>query len=308
MTALVRRTLGKVRSWLTRGVDARLADQLVLSGKLHARYVRALPYPPPATRERLRECEFKVFSQRGEDGVIQYLVARVPILHRTFIEFGVEDYREANTRFLLADGDWQGLVLDGSAAHVERIRRDDVHWRHDLQVRQAFVTRENIDLLLAEAGFAADVGLLSIDIDGNDYWVWEAITAVRPRIVVCEVNAILGREPVSVPYAPDFRRMAAHASGLYFGASLAALEHLAQRKGYVLVGCESSGSNAFFVRSDLAVAGLAISAEDAYLESHVRQSRNASGELTFVRGAARRALISHLPVVDVTTGRTRPLG
>ena len=102
--------------------------------------------------------------------------------------------------------------------------------------------------------------------------------------------------------------MTAHSSGLYFGASLSALEHLSQKKGYVLVGCESSCSNAFFVRADLAVQGLGISSSDAYIESNVRQSRDARGVLTFARGAARRRLIAHLPVVDVVTGRTRPLG
>ena len=172
---------------------------------------------------------------------MQYLVHHLPIAHRTFVEFGVEDYRESNTRFLLVHEDWQGLVMDGSAEFIAGRRRDEIHWRHDLQAIAAFVTRENIDGLLRDSGFDPDLGLLSIDIEGNDWWVWEAITAVRPRIVVCEYNAIFGHDPVTTPYDPAFRRMAAHHSGLYFGASLSALEHLAHRKGYVLPAATRAG-------------------------------------------------------------------
>jgi hypothetical protein len=296
---------------MTAELDARADKQLVLLGGLHAHRVRALPFPPtpcgPAS-ERLRDCEFSVFSQWGEDGILQYLVHHVPIAHRTFIEFGVEDYHEANTRFLLVHDDWQGLVMDSSSANVERIRRDAVHWQHDLQARAAFVTRENIEALLSGAGFDPDLGVLSIDIDGNDYWVWEAITSVRPRVVACEYNPTFGRDVVTIPYDAAFSRYAAHHSGLYYGASLAALEHLGRRKGYVLVGCNTSGTNAFFVRDDLAPPGLAIEAGAACVESNVRQSRDPEGRLTFVRGSAKRALIAHLAVVDVETGAVRLLG
>ena len=311
MIDFVRRRLLKLRSWFTRDLEARLDAQSMAIGALHAERVRALPFPPPAhlpPAERLQACEFQVFSQWGDDGILQYLVHHLPMAHRTFVEFGVESYREANTRFLLAHDHWQGFVMDGSAELVEGIRRDDVHWRHDLQVRQAFVTRENIDALLRESGFDPDLGLLSIDIDGNDWWVWDAITAVRPRIVVCEYIAIFGHDPVTVPYDPAFQRMQAHPSGLYCGASLSALDHLARKKGYVLAGCDGGGVNAFFVRADIAPAGLAVNAAEAWVECHVRQARDERGQLTFARGAARRALIAHLPVVDVKTGATRPLG
>jgi len=306
MKALARR----LRRWMALELEARANAQLVLLGALHARRVRTLPYPPRCDppSERLRECQFTVFSQWGEDGILQYLLHNVRVAHRTFVEFGVEDYREANTRFLLVHDNWQGLVMDSSAAHIERIRRDDIHWRHDLQARTAHVTRENIDSLLSEAGFDSDLGLLSIDIDGNDYWIWDAITSVRPRIVVCEYNSVFGRDAVTIPYDAGFRRHVAQHSGLYFGASLAALDHLARGKGYVLAGCDTSGTNAFFVRGDLAVPGLAVDAGAAYVEGHIRESRDVQGKLTFVRGPDRRALIAHLPVVDVMTGKLRPLG
>jgi len=311
MKTLLRGALMKLRRSMTADLEARAQDALVLLGQLQVQRIRALPFPPPAgepVRERLWPCEFKAFSQGGEDGILQYLIHNLPIRHRTFIEFGVEDYRESNTRFLLIHDDWQGFVMDGSERHIAAIRRDDLSWRHDLQARAAFVTRESIDALLAGAGFDPDVGLLSIDIDGNDYWVWEAITCIRPRLVVCEYNGLFGLDPVSIPYDPAFRRTAAHHSNLYFGASVTALGQLAAAKGYVFVGANRAGCNAFFVRADLAPAGLGITPAQGYVEGFARQSRDERGALTFSRGDERCRLIAHLPVVDVTRGRTRPLG
>ena len=311
MKTLLRSALMKLRRFMTADLAARSQDALVLLGQLQVQRVRALPFPPPAgepVHERLWPCEFKAFSQWGEDGILQYLIHNLPIRNRTFIEFGVEDYRESNTRFLLLHDDWQGFVMDGSERHIAVIRRDDLFWRHDLQARVAFVTRESIDALLAGSGFDPDVGLLSIDIDGNDYWVWEAITCIRPRLVVCEYNGLFGLDPVSVPYDPAFRRTAAHHSNLYFGASITALGHLAAAKGYVFVGANRAGCNAFFVRADLAPEGLGIEPAQGAVEGLARQSRDERGALTFLRGDERRRRIAHLPVVDVIRGQTRPLG
>ncbi len=311
MVPQVRAFLERFRRWATADLRRAADRQLILLGSLHAERVRAMPFPPVscgAPAERLRACEFSAFSQWGEDGILQSLVHHLPIAHRTFVEFGVEDYREANTRFLLVHDDWRGFVMDASDANVESIRRDEISWRHDLQARAAFVTRENVDGLVASAGFDPDLGVLSVDIDGNDYWAWEAIASVRPRIVVCEYNPNFGREAVVVPYDPAFRRFAAHPSGLYYGASLAAFERLGRARGYVLVGCTTSGTNAFFVRGDIAPPGLAISADDAYVEGNVRQSRDERGRLTFASGVNKRALIARMPVLDLETGKVRPLG
>src|SRR5688572_3944816 len=105
-------------------VDAQLRT-LLLAGRECAARVRALPDGLP-----LADAEFRVFSQWGEDGILQYLTSRMTIQHDFFVEFGVEDYREANTRFLLLNDNWAGVVIDGSAAHVERIREDGYFWRH----------------------------------------------------------------------------------------------------------------------------------------------------------------------------------
>jgi hypothetical protein len=132
----------------------------------------------------LQANEFQVYSQWGEDGIIQHLIRRVPIARKLFVEIGVESYVEANTRFLAEHDLWAGLLIEADAEQVAAIRRDPIYWACNLKAVNAFVTRDNIDALLADNGVMGDIGLLSIDVDGNDYWVWEAIGAIRPRIVI----------------------------------------------------------------------------------------------------------------------------
>jgi hypothetical protein len=206
----------------------------------------------------LHAAEFRVFSQWNEDGVIQHLLRHVPVRDRTFVEFGVDDYREANTRFLLMNDGWQGLVLDDGDAHRRFVYEEsELGWRYPIDARSAFLSRESINDALGDAGYDRDLGLLSIDVDGMDYWIWDAIEAVLPRIVVIEFNSLFGCEhAVTVPYDSAFNYATAHPSHLYYGASLPALVKLGERKGYQFVGCESHGANAFFVRNDIAAAGI----------------------------------------------------
>jgi hypothetical protein len=264
--------------------------------------VRALPDAIP-----LADAEFRVFSQWGEDGIIQFLISRVSVPARTFVEFGTQDYRESNTRFLLLHDNWRGLVIDGSERDVGLIRADSIFWRHDLEAVCAFVTRDNINSLIARRFPDAEIGLLSIDIDGNDFWVWRAIEA-RPSIVVCEYNSVFGnRLAVTVPYRADFQRTAAHFSNLYFGASLPALCRLAEDKGYAFAGSNSAGNNAFFVRRDRLGRLPALNARQGYVESRFRESRDAQGRLTYLAGIERLRTIADLPLVDLADGAERPI-
>jgi len=250
--------------------------------------------------ESLREVEFKVFSQFGDDGIIQYLIHRLAPLPDSFVEFGVENYREANTRFLLRNNNWRGLIMDSDKASIDSIQRDEIYWRHTLTTRHAFVTRDNINDLLREAGFSGEIGLLSIDIDGNDYWVWEKTEIVDPVITIVEYNSIFGPDlAVTIPYNPQFARHRAHYSGQFWGASLSALTQLADRKGYSLLGCNSAGNNAYFVRNDKIGNLPALSAKDAFVDARFRDSRNQKGELTYLTGAERFQAIADLEVYDL---------
>jgi len=292
--ARLRRKLG-----LLDQIDARLKRMQEALGRIESRQLS------PAAPQSLQSYEFQVYSQYGEDGILQRLIRAVQVPRKVFVEFGVEDYSEANTRFLLSNENWAGLVIDGSAANISRIAADPVYWRHNLKAVHAFVTRENINDLLRQNGLTGDIGLLSIDIDGNDYWVWEAIDAVKPGIVVAEYNWRFGPERrVTVPYDAAFVRQRAHYSMVYYGASLAALEALGSRKGFDLVGCSSAGNNAFFVRRELRPAELrAVTARDAFRAGSFREARLPSGALASLAPSDEINLLADLPLVEVPAAK-----
>ena len=119
----------------------------------------------------LEEVEFQVFSQRGEDGILQYIINKIEIPNRIFVEFGVENYTESNTRFLLMNNNWSGLVIDGSKANIDFIKNDFIYWKYDITAVESFIDKDNINSLIKNYTSVKDIGLLSVDIDGNDYWV-----------------------------------------------------------------------------------------------------------------------------------------
>lgn len=253
--------------------------------------------------ESIHETEFRVFSQFGEDGIIQYLISNVVIPQKIFVEFGVEDYKEANTRFLLEHDNWSGMVIDGSETNINSIKNETIYWRHDLTALHAFITKENINDLIASR-FSGDIGILSIDIDGNDYWIWDSISKISPRIVICEYNSVFGKKHnITVPYKADFRRQNEHFSNLYFGASLGALCMLGEKRGYAFVGCNSAGNNAFFVRKDIIGDIPVVNLEEGYVASKFRESRDTDNNLTYVSGESRGEIIGALSVLDLNTGQ-----
>jgi len=256
--------------------------------------------------ENLVDVEFKVFSQFGDDGIIQWLIRKIPNLNHTFIEFGVANYRESNTRFLLMNNNWHGFVMDGSEKNIHEIMNSEYYWKHDLVAKKAFIDAENVNDLISESGFNAEIGLLHIDVDGNDYWIWKAISRISPSIVIVEYNCVFDRlGPVTIPYDPAFIRNNAHHSNLYFGTSIAALIHLAGIKDYAFVGCNSAGNNAYFVKNSLLSAAVReMTYEKGFVESKFRESRDINGNLTYVRGDARLPVIRGLPLVNVITGET----
>jgi hypothetical protein len=246
--------------------------------------------------------DFPVYSQWGEDGLLQFLTRHVQVPKKVFIEFGVQDYSEANTRFLAFNDGWSGLLIEANRAEVEKIRRDPIYWQFNLKAVESFITRENINDLFRQNGVEGEIGLLSIDIDGNDYWVWEAIQSVRPAIVIVEYNFRWGAQrAVAVPYKENFVRGEAHSSMIYYGASLAALARLGARKGYALVGCTRAGNDAFFVRRELLKDPIRErSVEEAYVAGQFRESRDAAGNLLFLSAEEEQRILSNLPVIEVS--------
>ncbi len=226
---------------LTKTIDTQ--TQIVFEA--HIREVlRAAPYNQP---KRLEPYGFRSFSQNDEDGILQEIFARSGAVSHTFLEFGVQDGRQNNTLLLLLQN-WRGLWIEADSAGCQAIRssfRTQLA-SGQLRLEQKFVDIDNINALIDSVG-GAELDLLSIDVDGNDYWIWKAVQS-RPRVVVCEYNAKF-RPPVKwvMTYNPQHRWDFSD----YHGASLQSLANLGGEKGYTLVGCCLAGVNAFFVRDDL---------------------------------------------------------
>lgn len=257
---------------------------------------------------QLDDLEYGLFSQFGEDGIIEYLADRVPLQWRWFVEFGVDNYVESNTRLLLLRDYWKGLIIDGSSDNIDSIRNRPDFWRVNLRAEAAFITRENIESLIENHGFGGRPGVLSVDIDGNDYWVWEALKGLRPWIVVCEYNALFGpKADVSISYRADFNRMAAHPSCRYFGASLSALVRLGSSMGMRFVGVNRAGNNAFFVDPELRLDLPTLRSEEAFRETAFREARNMEGVLDFRCDWPDDPGFRRLPVFDFDKGKEVPL-
>lgn len=213
----------------------------------------------------MRNAEFKVFSKHGGDGLLLYIFSKIGATNRIFVEMGVESGRECNTSNLSLNFGWQGMLIDAKKEFIESAKS---YYREKLRNKSfkvkpvhCFITAENINQLLTENGFQGEIDLLSIDIDGNDYWVWKSINVIRPRVVVAEYNASFGLKSITMKYNPEFH----YQKNLYFGASLAALAKLAGEKGYILAGCDCHGHDAFFIRKDAAENKfLALSPEQAF--------------------------------------------
>ena len=206
-----------------------------------------------APKTALKNAEFKICSKVGEDGLILYIFSKVGVINHTFVELGVEDGRECNTANLSFNFGWQGMIVDADKQKIESARAYYLEKSPQVKPVHCFITVDNINKLLLDNGFHGEIDLFSIDIDGNDYWVWREITAINPRVVVAEYNAALGLKSMTIKYNPDFHYQKRYKeTPMYFGASLAALTKLANSKGYILIGCDSNGHDAFFVRKDVA--------------------------------------------------------
>lgn len=250
----------------------------------------------------INDYEFSVFSQWGDDGIIQFLIDKIDIKNSIFIEFGVENYEEANTRFLLLNNNWSGLIMDSSKSNIDHIKNHEIYWKYDLTAKEAFVNAENINELIVDSNFEGDIGLLHIDIDGNDYWVWKALNIVNPDIAIVEYNSVFGIDrAITIPYNPNFSRGEAHASHLYWGASLPAFCDLAEEKGYCFVGCNSAGNNAYFVKKEKCSQLNVVSVQEGFIESKFRESRDENNLLTYVRGEDRKKLIRGTNVYNTRT-------
>lgn len=209
----------------------------------------------------INEFEARKSSQNGEDGILAEILRRLHIGPGFFVEFGVQDGSICNTAQLAANG-WSGVYIEADEGYAERLAQRYASSPR-VKTMQRFVTAENIADIFASAGVPKEFDVLSIDIDGNDYWVWRALSGYKPRVVVIEYNAEHAPpERWVMKYNPAHR----WDKTTYYGASLASYAALAETLGYALVGTEKTGVNAFFIRKDLVNASgfRALSAAEGY--------------------------------------------
>ncbi|MCR9140733.1 MAG: hypothetical protein NXI24_00565 [bacterium] len=258
--------LKRIAGFLARHIEERLQD--AQPGKKDLAQMQAtqavlrtnaqLLYRQTGRAQDLRDTEFSCFSQNFEDGNLFYLFSLIGETNRTAIEICAGDGIESNSANLILNHGWRALLIDGNAEQVERGKKFfDASPASSLQppiFASRWITRDNINDLLSEYGFAGEVDLFILDIDGNDYYVWEALNQVNPRVVMLEFNSVWPAKARKViPYAEDFVFEPKPGYWLHYcGASLGAYQSLAQQKGYRLVGIESKyGFNAYFMRNDV---------------------------------------------------------
>ncbi len=250
--ALLRSFRNKLLNWFAEGLietggpsPAKAAQQVLYQTFRNMASDGKRPLP------RFDDVGFRCHSQFEEDGILLYIFALIGTTNKKVVEICASNGIECNAANLILNHGWWGYLFDGCPRSVARgrefysISRDS--WLFPPRFEQAWITAENINTLLTGAGVSGEIDLLSLDIDGVDYWVLAALEAVRPRVIVCEINNLCPSDAsITVPYAPDFRMPVQD----FYGASLSAMTGLARKKGYRLVGTNRYGNNAFFVRND----------------------------------------------------------
>lgn len=204
---------------------------------------------------RLNKFEFQSHSQNGEDGIIHEIFQRIGTTNKFFVEFGVGNGLQNNSAHLLLDG-WKGLWIEADDKNNENISNalENQINSGQLILKKQFIYKNNLKTILDDIKAPIEMDMLSIDIDGNDYWVWKYLEVYQPRLLVIEYNGALG------PYLDwkmeyDEKHFWNGSKGIRFGASLESLVKLGIEKGYSLIACNLTGVNAFFVRNDLVNKG-----------------------------------------------------
>lgn len=202
----------------------------------------------------IKDTGFRVFSQFEEDGLLLFIFSVIGMDNKIFVEIGSDDGVNSNSANLFFNFGWYGLFIDGNPKSIKRgINFFDKYphsWFYKPTFINAKVYKENVNDLIKNAGFQGEIGLLSIDIDGFDYWVWDALEIVQPKVVIIETHNEFGLEDIVVPYDKDYFYPGKHP--IYHGASPIAMTNLAKKKGYRLVGANELGFNFIFIKNGLA--------------------------------------------------------
>ena len=254
----------------------------------------------------LWDAEVKVFSQWGEDGILDYICNQLEINKPRILEIGAGNFVECNSRFLVENRNASAVLVDGRKDLTSNVNTSNFKWKTHLYALEKWVTPINIvDIINYANNYISGIDILSIDLDGNDYWILEAANLSDVKVVVVEYNPLFGSDfAVTVPRDDDFDRTKKHSSWLYYGASLKAFVFLLEQKGFAFVGTNRVGNNAFFVEANhLGKIGTKLpNLLSAHTDWRVRESRNNFGELNFLSGHDRVIQIQEMLILDVVSG------
>jgi hypothetical protein len=265
--------------------------------------------------KNLQEVEYKIFSQTGEDGIIDFLLTKSNILNCKFVEIGVGDYSEANTRYIYEKSFSEGLIVDIESNLKEKISKNINLWKGLLHIENIEIDSENINNVLEKYNLNGDLDLFSIDIDGIDYWVVENLRPQISKLFVMEYNPTFGHSlEITIPKIKNFNRFKLHYSGCYYGSSLKAILRLMDRKGYDFLGTNKLNFNAFFALKNISYKFENLKKNLNSLEDYslikIRDSKNKDGELDFLDKKERLMQMKNLEVIDVSqeSKRTYKIG
>lgn len=251
----------------------------------------------------LTEVEVKIFSQNGEDGIIDFLMSQLKIDSKNFVEIGVENYRESNTRYLYNKYHQKGLIIDCIQNMEEKVKPFVNLWKGDLRIVNKEINSDNIIFLLNKyCDYKID--LFSLDIDSIDYWILDKLPKNISKIFVAEYNPVFGPDiEVTVPNIKGFNRTQYHYSNLCYGMSLKALVNKMRLKGYYFVGTNLQKMNAFFVSEEYDKKKyfdkLNIKELKYYTNSNIRDSRDKNNKLNYLTGLQKLDEIKNCEVINL---------
>lgn len=280
--------------------------KILLLGRSHFLNYR----PKYQSLKNMSDLDYKVFSQNGEDGIIDYLLFSLGIINPKFIEIGIGNYEESNTRYLFETTSSKGLIIDCIKNLKAKVSKSTKLWKGDLKIVEEFVDSENFNKILEENFFNKEIDLFSLDIDGIDYWVLKKIPENFSKIIIVEYNSSFGhKHEVTVPNIKRFDRTKYHYSNLCFGASLKAIINLLEKKNYTFIGTNISKLNAFFI-SNLELDKINLDIPDKnnlqkFTNSNLLESRDSKGNLNYLSGEKKINEIKDSEIIDVSNDQEK---
>ena len=255
--------------------------------------------------ENLNDVDYKIFSQNGEDGIVDYLLYQLKIEKPKFLEIGVGDYTEANTRFIFERTSPKGLVIDSIQDLEIKIKKNLAVWRGELNIINKSVNSDNIIDILKFNDAMNDLDLFSLDIDGIDYWILNELPNNFSKIAIIEYNPVFGSDmEVSVPNIDNFDRTKYHYSNLCFGMSLKAAIKIMENKNFYFVGSNLFRNNAFFISNDFDknkyFSNLIINEYKKYIDSNFSESRDKTNKLNYLNKKRQINTIMNCEVIDLS--------